>query len=210
MSGMRCLRHLLTALILPSAIHLTAAELRAQSGPVFELQPGMTIEDFVSVPEETPSNTAFSVRFSTRFPTSLKWFTPVAGAVFFPNGTTENSIHNTNAPTIFFGNVFPLVSATRTSGWFSMELPLLVEHAPAAGSSANVRDYGKDLVILPTIYVHIGERMLREFGSVWSRLRFSVQLEQVLTPNKDPISGDRDFFNPSSTFGLSLAIGGSR
>jgi hypothetical protein len=177
---------------------------------VFELQPGMTIEDFVSVPEDKPSNTAFSFRFSTRFPTSQKWLNPVAGAVFFPYGTTENSIHNTDAPTLFFGNVFPLVDGTRTSGWLSIDIPLLVEHAPAAGSSANVRDYGKDLVILPTMYFHIGERMLREFGSVWSRLRLSVQAEQVLTPGKDPTSGERDYFNPSLTFGLSLAIGGSR
>ena len=207
---MNRLRHLLSALASFAAVHLTAGELHGQGGPVFELQPGITIADFVSVPEETPSNTAFSVRFATRFPTALTWLTPIAGATFFPYGTTENSIHNTDAPTLFFGNVFPVVTATRTSGWLSIEVPLLIEHAPGAGSNTGVRDYGKDLVILPTVYFYIGERMLREFGSVWSRLRFSIQVEQVLTPSKDPITGKRDAFNPSSTFGLSLVIGGSR
>ena len=186
---------------------LCAHRVGAQTGPAFELQPGITVTDFVSVPEGTVSNTAFSVRFSTRFPTSLKWLTPVAGAVFFPYGTTENTLRNTDAPTLFVGNVFPLVTSARTLGWLSIELPLLVTHSPGAGSSVNIRDYGRDLVVLPTAYLHLGDRALHEFGSVWSRLRFFVQLEQVMTPNRDEVTGKRDFFNPTSTFGMSLTIG---
>jgi hypothetical protein len=182
----------------------------AQSGPVFELQPGITVGDFVSVPEDTPSNTAFSLRFSTRFPTSLGWFTPVVGAVFFPYGSTENTIRNTVAPTIFVGNVFPLFSAARTAGWLSMELPVLITHSPGTGSSGNIRDYGRDVVLLPTAHLHLGERALREFGSVWSRLKVFVQLEQIMTPNRNTETGDRDAFNPSATFGISLTIGGQR
>lgn len=180
----------------------------AQSGPAFELQPGLTITDFVSVPEGTLSSTAFSLRFTTRFPTSLKWLTPVAGAVFFPYGTTENTLLNTDAPTIFVGNVFPLLSAG-ASGWLSIELPLLIAHSPGAGPTGNVRDYGRDLVLLPTAHLHLGQRALREFGSVWSRLKVFAQLEQVMTPNKDDITGKRDYFNPNATFGMSLTIGGS-
>lgn len=179
----------------------------AQSGPSFDFQPGITVTDFVSVPEETVSNTAFSVRFSTRFLTSLKWLTPVAGAVFFPYGTTENTLRNTDAPTLFVGNIFPLVPAARTSGWLSIELPLLITHSPGAGPTANVRDYGRDIVVVPTAYLHLGDRALHEFGSLWSRLKVFVQLEQVMTPNKDAATGKRDFFNPNSTFGMSLTIG---
>jgi hypothetical protein len=189
---------------------LSPARALAQNGPIFELQPGITVMDFISVPEGTISNSAFSLRVSTRFPTSLKWLTPVAGAVFFPYGTTENTIRNTDAPTIFMGNVFPLVSANRTSGWLSAELPLLISHAPGAGSTGNIRDYGRDLVVVPTAYLHLGSRMLREFGSVWSRLNVFVQVEQVLTPNKDPASGRRDFFNPVATFGMALHVGEPR
>lgn len=179
----------------------------AQTGPAFEFQPGISVTDFVSVPEETASNSAFSLRFSTRFPTSLKWLTPVAGAVFLPYGTTENTIRNTDAPTLFVGNVFPVVPSARTAGWLSIELPLLITHSPGAGPSGSVRDYGRDLVLVPTVYLHLGDRALHEFGSVWSHLKVFVQLEQVMTPNRDATTGERDFFNPNATFGLSLIIG---
>ncbi len=198
------------AQIMAFASILGSTSIQAQGSPVFELQPGSTISDFITMTEETPSNSAFSVRFSTRFRTSLKWLTPVVGAVFFPYGSTENTIRNTDAPTIFVGNIFPLLSENRTSGWLSMEVPLLITHSPGAGSTGNVRDYGKDLVILPTAYVNIGARMLSEFGSVWSRLSLFAQLEQVLTPGRDVETGDRDFFNPLATFGFSLIVGGSR
>jgi hypothetical protein len=196
--------------VLALSMTLGAYRADAQGDPAFELQPGMTVIDFVSVAEETPSNTAFSLRFWTRFRTSLSWLTPVAGAVFFPYGSTENGIRNTVAPTIFVGNIFPLLAATRTSGWLSMELPVLITHAPGTGASGNVRDYGRDVVVLPTAYLHLGARALPDFGSVWSRLKVFVQLEQNMTPNKDDATGNRDFFNPSATFGMSLTIGGQR
>jgi hypothetical protein len=207
---MHCLHRAIAGALLAITSVFGSTSVRAQGTPVFELQPGISVSDFVSVSEETPSNSAFSLRFSTRFRTSLRWLTPVVGAVFFPYGTTENTIRNTDAPTLFVGNVFPLLSENTTSGWLSMEMPLLVTHSPGAGSTGNVRDYGKDLVIIPTVYLHIGARMLGEFGSVWSRLSLFAQLEQVLTPAKDPETGDRDFFNPFATFGLSLIVGGSR
>ena len=197
-------RALLTLLMI---LHPYRAD--AQSGPTFDFQPGITITDFVSVPEGTVSNTAFSLRFTTRFPTSLKWLTPVAGAVFFPYGTTENTIRNTDAPTIFVGNVFPLVSAG-DSGWLSIELPVVIAHSPGTGSSGNIRDYGRDLVLLPTAYLHLGQKALREFGSVWSRLNVFAQIEHIMTPNKDIATGKRDYFNPNATFGMSLTIGGQR
>ena len=179
----------------------------AQRGPSFELQPGITVYDFLSVPEGSVTNTAFSLRFGTRFPTGLTWLTPVVGAVLLPYGTTENTLRNNDAPTLFAGNIFPLLAEEKTGGWLSIEVPLLLAHSPGAGPSGSVRDYGRDLVIVPTVYLHIGARALREFGTVWSRLSAFAQLEQNLTPNKDPATGDRDFFNPFATVGLSLVIG---
>jgi hypothetical protein len=163
--------------------------------------------EFVSVPEGTPTNSAFSLRFATRFPTGLKWLTPVVGAVLLPYGSTENTVRNSDAPTLFAGNIFPLLSQSRTGGWFTVEVPLLIAHSPGAGPTGNVRDYGRDLVVVPTVYLHLGARALREFGTIWSRLNVSFQLEQTLTPNKDPATSTRDFFNPIATIGLSLTIG---
>lgn len=189
------------------ALTLGARPVQAQRGPVFELQPGLAVSDFVSVPEGTHTNTAFSLRFATRFPTALKWLTPVAGAVLLPYGSTENTVRNTDAPTVFVGNIFPVISESRTSGLLSIEVPLLIAHSPGTGPSGNVRDYGRDLVIVPTVYLHVGARALREFGAVWSRLKVFGQLEQNLTPNKAPDTNRRDFFNPIATIGLSLTIG---
>jgi len=183
-----------------------AAPALAQRGPVFELQPGITIYDFVSVPEGTMTNSAFSLRFSTRFPTSLSWFTPVIGAVFLPYGTTQNTVRNTDAPTLFAGNIFSVVTEQKTSGWFTVEVPLLITHAPGAAASGSSRDYGRDLVVLPTVYFHLGPKALKEFGAVWSKLNVVVQLEQNLTPNPDAV-GHRDYLNPVATIGMSLAIG---
>jgi hypothetical protein len=181
----------------------------AQSGPVFELQPGITVADFVSVPEGTQTNTAFSLRFYTRFPTRLTWLTPVVGAVVLPYGSTQNTIRNTDAPTLFAGNIFSLLTASRTSGWLSIEVPLLVAHSPGAGPSGSVRDYGRDLVVIPTVYLHLGPRALRELGTIWSRLNLVAQLEQNLTPNRG-LSGSRDRLNPIATLGVSLTVGAAR
>ena len=196
-----------TALLVAFTFGTRAAQ--AQRGPVFELQPGLAVSDFVSVPEGTLTNTAFSLRFATRFPTALKWLTPVAGAVLLPYGSTENTVRNTDAPTVFVGNIFPVISESRTGGLLSIEVPLLIAHSPGTGPTGNVRDYGRDLVIVPTVYLHVGARALREFGAVWSRLKVFGQLEQNLTPNKAPDTNRRDFFNPIATIGLSLTIGAS-
>ena len=189
------------------ALILLPVSAHAQRGPIFELQPGITVFDFVSVPEGTISNTAFSLRVATRFPTGLKWLTPVVGAVLLPYGSTENTVRNTDAPTLFVGNIFPVLPVARTSGWLSIEVPLLIAHSPGAGPTGSVRDYGRDLVVVPTVYLHLGARALREFGTIWSRLNVFAQLEQNLTPNRNPATGGRDFFNPFATVGLSLAIG---
>ncbi len=188
------------------AFMLATRPVHAQ-GPVFELQPGLAVSDFISVPEGTLTNTAFSLRFATRFPTTLKWLTPVVGAVFLPYGSTANTVRNTDAPTLFVGNIFSVIPESRTGGWLSIEVPLLIAHSPGAGPTGNIRDYGRDLVIVPTVYLHLGARALREFGAVWSRMNVFVQLEQNLTPNKAPDTGRRDFFNPIATVGLSLTIG---
>lgn len=89
-----------------------------------------------------------------------------------------------------------------------MEVPLLIVHSPGSGPTGDPRDYGRDLVILPTVYVHLGAQALKEFGNIWSRLKLVGQLENNLTPNRNPASGARDFLNPVATIGFSLGVGG--
>ena len=197
----------LSGFVLLVAFTFGTRAVQAQRGPVFELQPGLAVSDFISVREGTHTNTAFSLRFATRFPTALKWLTPAVGAIFLPYGSTENTVRNSDAPTLFVGNIFSLIPESRTGGLLSIEVPLLIAHSPGAGPTGNIRDYGRDLVIIPTVYLHVGRRALREFGAVWSRLNIFGQLEQNLTPNKAPDTNRRDFFNPIATIGLSLSIG---
>ncbi|NUQ11534.1 MAG: hypothetical protein HUU26_04270 [Gemmatimonadaceae bacterium] len=194
-------------MLAPLILVLSPVAMAAAQQPVaFELQPGISIADFVSVPHGTESTTAFSLRFATRFPVN-RWFNPVVGGVFRPYGSTGASSRNTDAPTLFAGNVMRLVPAARATGWFSVELPLLVTHAPGAGASGNLRDYGRDLVVLPTVLMHVGARGLGELGPPWSRFDVLVQVEQNLTPNRDTLTGKRDRFNPVATVGLSLSVG---
>ncbi|HEX6315168.1 MAG TPA: hypothetical protein VFZ73_09930 [Gemmatimonadaceae bacterium] len=128
------------------------------------------------------------------------------GATFLPYGTTENTVRNTDAPTLFAGNVFPLIAPAQTGGWLTLELPLVVAHSQGASSTGTARDYGRDLVAAPTLYFHLGARVLRDFGNVWSRVNVFAQLEQNLTPNEIS-GGSRDYFNPVATFGVSLTVG---
>lgn len=184
--------------------------LRAQVpvDPVVQLQPAFTTWDFASVPEGTQSATAFTLRFQTRFPTSNRWLQFVAGASFAPYGSTGITRRDTDAPTIFAGNIFTLVDARRGSGWVTVEVPLLVTHAPGASATSNPRDYGRDLVVQPTAYVHVGRRLFGDFGGQWARFDLFAAMEQNLTPNKDTVSGRRDRFNPASIIGASFTLGG--
>jgi hypothetical protein len=72
-----------------------AAPALAQRGPVFELQPGITIYDFVSVPEGTMTNSAFSVRFLDSISDELVVVYAGDCAVFLPYGSTQNTVRNT-------------------------------------------------------------------------------------------------------------------
>lgn len=175
--------------------------------PVFQLQPGLSITSFVSTPEEA-STTGFIVRFQTRFPMRRAWLQPVIGATLTPYGTTGFGVRNTDAPTIFAGNIFTVIDARRGSGWLTAEVPLVIAHAPGAANSGSVREYGRDVLLQPTLYVHIGRRIFGEFGAAWSRLDFFAILEQNLTPNRHPDTGARDFFNPVAVIGASLTLGG--
>jgi hypothetical protein len=183
----------------------------AQStGPVFELQPGLQTYDFYSVADDVTSSSAFLIRLQARFPTGIGWWQPIVGVSFTPYGTTGNDVRDTDAPTLYAGNVFTLMSSRRTSGWLTLELPLLLAHSPGAGPTGNVRDFGRDVIVQPTARFHIGERLFGDFGVAWSRFELLLLLEQNLTPNRDRTTGRRDRLNPVAVFGATLRFGGAQ
>jgi hypothetical protein len=186
---------------------LPVSRAESQNAVIFHLQPGMTIADFYSVPRDLPSTTAFSIRFESRFPTSRSWFTPVVGAFFLPYGSTGTTNRKTDAPTLFVGNVFPVLRASSAAGWLSVELPVLLTHSPGAGTTGNIRDFGRDLVVTPTAYIHLGARGFGDLGGFLSGLRLFGQLEQNLTPNRDLDTGRLDRLNPVATVGVSISHG---
>jgi len=188
--------------------HATPLQAQDVMGPVFHLDAGLSTTDFVSVPEGVKSTTGFALRFSTRFPTRARWFQPVVGASLTPWGSTGATTRDTDAPTLFAGNIFHLTDTA--NGWFSLELPVLVAHAPGAATTGNSRDYGRDLVVQPSLVIHLGARMFREFGRQWSDVDVLVYAEQNLTPNRDRTTGKRDRFNPMTFVGVTLALGTSK
>ena len=180
------------------------------SGPIFLLQPGLLSTDFVSSDADLSSTTGFNLRFETRFRTGAGWLNPLIGASVMPYGTSGLGGRNLNAPVIFLGNAFPLLRSARTNGWLTMQLPLLVYHTYGGGSENTSRLYGRDLYAQLATYLHVGRKTLHEFGPNWARLDLYAFLEQNLTPNRNPVTRRKDWFNPTALFGLSMSFGGER
>lgn len=181
---------------------------RAQGdGALFQFQPGMQSRDVLSAPSGATSATGFNIRIDTRFPTRIRWLTPVVGASVEPYGSSDASDRNANAPRLFIGNVFPLVDSSGTRGWATVELPLLVYHEYGGGGVNNRRLYGRDLYGQVAVYLHLGAKVLRVLGPAWAHLDMYAFLEQNLTPNRNPFSGRLDRFNPVLLYGVSMPIG---
>lgn len=178
--------------------------------PELRLQPGMLSADFLSPPDGYPATSGFNLRFSTLVPTSSKWWTLIVGASVTPYGTSGITPRSTNTPMVFIGNVFPGIPANRTAGWFDLELPVYLTYTYGGGGPHNQAIYGRDFVAEASFQFHVGQKVLRELGPVFSRLRLYVMLNQILTPNEDPTSGTTDRFNPMALYGLTIPIGGRR
>jgi hypothetical protein len=187
-----------------------AAGAQSPSAPVFLLQPGLVSADFISAGPDVTSTTGFNLRFETRFPTRTAWLTPFVGASVAPYGMSGPGGRALNTPVLFLGNIFPLVRDRRTAGWLTLELPVFVSHSYGGGSENETRLYGPDLHLQLAAFLHVGRKVLHEFGPNWTRLDVYAFLDQDLTPNPDAVSGRRDRFNPAALFGLSLTIGGAR
>ncbi|MBK9976455.1 MAG: hypothetical protein IPP20_00765 [Gemmatimonadetes bacterium] len=175
--------------------------------PEFLFQPGMLSADFVSAPEGYPSTSGFNLRFSTLVPTSSKWWTLIVGASVTPYGTSGITPRSTNTPVLFVGNVFPGIAARRTGGWLELQFPFYLTYTYGGGGPRNRAIYGRDFVAEAALQVHVGQKVLRELGPAFARLRLYAMVNQVITPNEDPTSGRTDRFNPMALYGITIPIG---
>lgn len=180
-----------------------------ETGPVVLLQPGMASGDFVSAPAGEPATTGFNLRFAGVVPTSKRWLTLIVGGSVTPYGTNGASRRNSNTPVLFIGNVFPVLGASRTAHWLSIDAPILLTYTSGGGGEHNARPYGRDVVIEGALTVHLGRKLLSGFGGPLARLRIYGLLDQVLTPNRDQF-GQVDRFNPVAYYGITLPFGTTR
>ncbi|MFN8570446.1 MAG: hypothetical protein U0132_00235 [Gemmatimonadaceae bacterium] len=187
--------------------------LRAQeraSSPVFLLQPGMVTTDFISAPNATSSGTGFNLRFSTVLPTNHLWLAPIFGVNVIPYGTTGFSSTSTNAPSVFVGNIFTLIRERSLGGWLRVDAPLLWYYTYDGGGPRSDDLFGRDFYSELSFTVFLGEKVLRDLGPQWRRVRGYLLLDQNLTPNPDRVSTQTDRFNPIALYGISVTFGGSR
>lgn len=190
------------------ALVMGAGEVEAQERPgaVVSLQPGMLTGDFLSAPSTEPSTTGFNLRAIATIPTRSRWLTLYMGASVTPYGTSGASRRNTNTPTLFIGNVLPVVGASHTAGWLMVDAPVILTYTFDGGSDRNARAYGKDIAVELVTTIPVGKKLLSGFGGPLARLRVYGVLQQSLTPNL-ALDGSRDRFNPLAFYGLSLPFG---
>lgn len=181
-----------------------------ESGTVLLLQPGMLSADFLSAPEGEPSTTGFNLRFAAVVSTRWVFINPIVGASVTPYGTSGGSRRNTNTPILFAGNVVPVLPSSKTSGWVALEMPLLLTYTFGGGGRHNPRLYGRDVAVQAALTVHVGRKLLSDFGGALSRLRFYAALEQSLTPNRRPTQQELDRFNPVAYYGITIPVGSGR
>jgi hypothetical protein len=171
-------------------------------------RPGFLAEDFISAPRGTLAATGFNLRVEARLTTARSWLAPLVGVHVAPYGTVAGPRKGTNAPTLFVGNAFPVLTASRTGGWLEFEVPLLLAYSYGGGGPHNAEPYGRDLVLEGSVSVLVGQRLLSQMSRGLSRWRVYVLLDQNLTPNPDPSTGRTDRFNPVAMYGLTVPLGG--
>ncbi len=188
-----------------------AQDLRERErAPVLLLQPGMLSADFISVTGDRSSSTGFNMRFATLLPSRSRWWTLIVGASITPYGTNGLDGRTANTPVLFAGNVFSLVQSRQTGGWLDIDAPLLVTYSYGGGGDHNQRDYGRDIVAEGALSLNVGRKVLGDLGPFFRRLRVYLLVDQTLTPNVDPASGKRDWFNPVAQYGITIPLGEGR
>jgi hypothetical protein len=167
----------------------------------------MLTTDFISADDGASSGTGFNFRFATLLPSRHNWLTPIFGVNIVPYGTTGFTNTNTNSPSVFIGNVFPLIAKRRLGGWLQIDVPILWYYTHDGGGSSNQRLFGKDFYFELAMTMPLGERLFKELGPGWNRLEAYLLFDQNLTPNENTVSAHTDRFNPVALYGVSIRLG---
>ena len=100
-----------------------------------------------------------------------------------------------------------LLPRDRTKNWLEVSLPILgAYHLDDSGESDRL--YVTDLILQGTAVVPIGEHLLADMGSFWSRLTLYGIVEQNLTPSRNFTTQRVDRFNPTFLYGVSIPLRG--
>ena len=161
--------------------------------PSFAVLPSLLTTNVISAPEGVESNTDFNARFQTVIPTRSPWFALVGGLQW---GAADDQAHG---PIGFLGGIIPLVPINNaTGGLLSLSVdPLLV----ISGPGSDGMDFFGELAVV----LNFGQMMMRDVP-FWSGLGAFFLLDQNLTPDEDPETGEADRFNPVLIYGLVIPI----
>lgn len=185
----------------------TSASAQTLRPPTFVLEPGVITTNAISAPLPTGSSTGLNLRFLALVPTSIPWLTLEIGTSFAPFGLS-NGLRAFNDPTFFYGPVVMLLPRDRTRSWLELTMPILGAYRLDENGNAN-RIYVNSLVLQTSLQVPIGQHLMKDMGSFWSRLTLYTTIEQNLTPSRNASTEKYDRFNPTFLYGLSIPFRGA-
>lgn len=159
----------------------------------FSILPSALSTNVISAPDGVDSHTAFNARFQGVISTSTPWLAFVGGAQW---GPAKDEDHG---PIIFLGGIIPIVPLNQaTNGILSFSIdPLLVATAPGGD--------GMDFVMEGAVVLGIGKMMMPQ-SAYWSGVGAFFLLDQNITVDEDPVTGEKDRWNPALIYGISLPI----
>ena len=172
--------------------------------PRFVFEPGVITINAVSA-ENLGSSTGLNLRFVAVVPTSIPWLTLQVGTSFAPLGLS-NGLRAFNEPTFFYGAVTMLLPRDRTSNWLELAMPILGAYRLDETGEED-RLYVTDLMIQGAAAIPVGEKLMADMGSFWSRVTLYAIVEQNLTPARNVETQRVDRFNPTFQYGVSIPIG---
>jgi len=172
--------------------------------PTFVFEPGAITVNAVSAPVNTGSSTGLNLRFLATFSTPILWLTAELGTSFAPLGLS-NGQRELNEPTFFYGASIMLLPRDRTRNWFELSMPLLGAYRLDDNGEAE-RLYVNDLIVQGVGVIPVGQQLMRDMGSFWSRLTLYGIIEQNLTPSRNFTTRRVDRFNPAFQYGVSISL----
>ena len=187
------------------AVGTTSVEGQLVQFPRFVFEPGVITVNAVSASGNVGSSTGLNLRFVGVVPTRIPWLSIALGTSFAPLGLS-NGLRAFNEPTFFYGPVTLLLPRDRTANWLELTLPVLGAYRLDETGEED-RLYVHDLVVQGVAIMPVGEKLMADMGSLWSRVALYAIVEQNLTPARNVITQRVDRFTPTFQYGVSIPIG---